>query len=151
MSELPLKAGHRLNHPTQGNVPHSAETGRSIFNVPSATSAMESDSAKPNDSGPSGRAIAQSHTFGDSNSRNESIDLTRDSQIEHVPLKSAAAIAMRGMSQMQTHKLSRIEYTLFSVLHSMVTGNEVPPSLAYPLIIFEDVQLIYFSWHPGYT
>ncbi|KXS13274.1 hypothetical protein M427DRAFT_71499 [Gonapodya prolifera JEL478] len=53
--------------------------------------------------------------------------------------------------EVPTAKRSRIELTLFSVLHSMVAGNEVPPSLAYPLTIFEDMQLLYFCWHPGHS
>ncbi|KXS13281.1 hypothetical protein M427DRAFT_382115 [Gonapodya prolifera JEL478] len=48
-------------------------------------------------------------------------------------------------------KRSHLEHILFSVLNSMVSGNEVPSSLAYPLTIFEDLQLLYFCWHPGYS
>ncbi|KXS16598.1 hypothetical protein M427DRAFT_133954 [Gonapodya prolifera JEL478] len=45
---------------------------------------------------------------------------------------------------------SRLETIFFSVLHSMVTGNEVHSSFAIPFLLFEDIQLLYFAWHPGF-
>ncbi|KXS13284.1 hypothetical protein M427DRAFT_146690 [Gonapodya prolifera JEL478] len=72
---------------------------------------------------------------------------------EHVHLKSGNGGA-RARSEMEVKgmaKRSHLEHTLFSVLNSMVSGNEVPSSLAYPLTIFEDVQLLYFCWYPGYS
>ncbi|KXS20450.1 hypothetical protein M427DRAFT_28172 [Gonapodya prolifera JEL478] len=59
--------------------------------------------------------------------------------------------ARRRAEREQMVKRSMIERTLFSVLNAMVTGNEVPSMLAYPLTILEDLQLLYFSWNPGYS
>ncbi|KXS20452.1 hypothetical protein M427DRAFT_28173 [Gonapodya prolifera JEL478] len=59
--------------------------------------------------------------------------------------------ARRRAEREQMVKRSRIEKTVFSVLNAMVTGNEVPSMLAYPLTILEDLQLLYFSWNPGYN
>ncbi|KAJ3339394.1 hypothetical protein HDU93_008302 [Gonapodya sp. JEL0774] len=50
----------------------------------------------------------------------------------------------------QTRK-SRLEQTIFSLVQGIATGNEIPTYFALALIILEDMQLLHYSWRPGYT
>ncbi|KAJ3344283.1 hypothetical protein HDU93_000073 [Gonapodya sp. JEL0774] len=77
------------------------------------------------------------------------VDDDREQKGDHSGKGGAWAAKRRMEREKANLHRSRIEVTLFQVLHSMVTGNETPRSLAFPLLFFEDMQMLYFCWHPG--
>ncbi|KXS12089.1 hypothetical protein M427DRAFT_72225, partial [Gonapodya prolifera JEL478] len=86
---------------------------------------------------------------------NSSNDVTAATKVNNDRADAASRNVWAAKRKLEREKAnlhrSRLQVTIFQVLHSMVTGNEMHWRLAFPLLAFEDMQMLYYCWHPGHS